>query len=328
MANLTTSYCGISLKNPIMAASSGLTSNIDNLIKMERAGISAVVIKSLFEEQIKFEYSKTMAQYKDTFAYPEADDYIRQYTQSKEVEQYLSLIVEAKSRLKIPVIASINCISAGDWTDFAKKIEAAGADALELNIFILPLDENIASEEIERRYFEIIEKVLKVVSIPVTVKLGSNFSNLSRFVVRLSWLGVKGIVLFNRTFAPDIDIDRLQITNANIFSHPEESANTLRWVALLSSKIKCDLSATTGIHDGAAVIKQLLAGAQTVQIASVMYKNGLDVAKDMLTFMEEWMAKNNFSTLHDFQGILSYKEVANPAAYERVQFMRHFSGIE
>lgn len=328
MVTLSTSYCGIPLKNPIIAGSSGLTSNIDNLIKLERSGVAAVVIKSLFEEQIRFEYARTMANYQEKMAYPEADDYIRQYTQTKEIEDYLSLIVEAKSRLKIPVIASVNCITSGEWTDFAKRIETAGADAIELNIFLLPVDENIPSEDIENRYYQIVEKVMKVVSIPVTVKLGSYFSNPSRFMIRLSWLGVKGIVLFNKPYSPDIDIDQLSVSNPSVLSSSSEYHTTLRWMALLSPKVQCDLSATTGIHDGATAIKQILAGASNVQIASILYKDGFDVIQKMLSFMEEWMERSNFNNIMDFRGILNYKEVANPAAFERVQFMRYFSGIE
>jgi dihydroorotate dehydrogenase (fumarate) len=319
---------GFNLKNPIIVGSSGLTNSVESIVEIEKNGGAAVVLKSLFEEQINMLISKTMHAQDANFGYPEADDYISNYTSSNEIDNYLKLIKGAKEAVNIPIIASINCISSADWVSFARKIQDAGADGLELNIFILPSDPKKDATQNETVYFEIIEKVKKEVSIPVAIKISAYFSGLANMALKLSWTGIKGIVLFNRFFSPDIDIDNFKVTATNVFSHPEELAMSLRWVAMLSSRLHCDIAASTGIHDGKAVIKQLLAGAKAVQIASVLYKNGFgDIAK-MIKDLETWMDKHNFESIDDFCGKMSIKDAENPAAYERVQFMKHFSGIE
>jgi len=328
MANLSTSYMGFKLKNPIIVGSSGLTNTVENIIEIEKKGGAAVVLKSLFEEQINHTINKTMHSGVDNFSYPEADDYISNYTKLNDVDNYLKLIKGAKEAVQIPVIASINCVSSADWISFAKKIQDAGADGLELNIFILPSDPKRDAAQNEVLYFNIIEKVKKEVTIPIAVKISSYFSGLANMALKLSWTGIKGMVLFNRFFSPDIDIDNFKVTATNVFSHPEELAMSLRWVAMLSSRLHCDVSASTGVHDGAAVIKQLLAGAKSVQLSSVLYKKGFDQIGIMLSDLEAWMDKHNFEKVDDFIGKMSIKEIENPAAYERVQFMKHFSGIE
>ena len=328
MANLSTSYMGFNLKNPIIVGSSGLTNSVENIIEIEKNGAAAVVLKSLFEEQINNMVDKAMNSGADNFYYPEADDYISNYTKLNDVENYLNLIKGAKEAVQIPVIASINCVSSADWISFANKMQAAGADGLELNIFVLPSDPKRDAAQNEAVYFEIIEKVKKELTIPIAIKISSYFSGLANMAVKLSWTGIKGMVLFNRFFSPDIDIDTFKVTATNVFSHPEELATSLRWVAMLSSRLECDVAASTGVHDGAAVIKQLLAGANAVQISSVLYKKGFGQIGAMLKELEEWMDKHNFSSIDDFLGKMSIKEMDNPAAYERVQFMKHFSGIE
>ena len=230
--------------------------------------------------------------------------------------------------VSIPIIASINCISWNEWINFAKQIEDAGADAIELNIFVLPSDPNKEGAENEATYFKVIEKILKVVTIPVSLKISYYFSSLAKTVVKLSWTGVKGIVLFNRFFSPDIDIENFELKTSHVFSTPAELAMPLRWIAMLSSKVHCDLAASTGIHDGHAAIKQLLAGAKAVQIASVLYKKGFKEIGIMLEQIENWMLRKNLNTLDDFVGKMSVQDIKNPADYERVQFMKHFSGIE
>lgn len=329
MKNIETTWMGLKLKNPIIAASSGLTSSIENIIELERNGIGAVVLKSLFEEQIALEVNHTIKQGEVANYYPEADDYIRNYTQGNELSVYLDLIRTAKQVVKIPVIASINCVSeSDDWVSFAKKIEKAGADALELNIFILPSDPTKNGHDNEKVYFDIAEKVTKVVSIPVALKISYYFSGLARFVTMLSQTDIKGLVLFNRFYSPDIDVNKLEIKSSFVFSDPSSIALSLRWIAMLSPHVNCDLAATTGIHSGEAVIKQLLAGAQVVQIASVLYKKGFKEIGKMTKDLEEWMVKKNFNALEDFRGKLNTEQYENPAAYERVQFMKYFSGIE
>ncbi len=328
MANIETSWMGLKLKNPLIAASSGLTNSVENIVELERNGVGAVVLKSLFEEQIANAVDHTMNQDTDNY-YPEAEDYIRNYTQANDVTVYLDLIRTAKQAVNIPIIASINCVSGSDdWISFAKKIEAAGADGLELNVFILPSDPNRKGIENEEVYFSIAKKVTEVVSIPVSMKVSYYFSGLAEFITRLSWTDIKGLVLFNRFYSPDIDIENLEVKSSFIFSDPSSLAISLRWIAMLSPFVKCDLAATTGVHDGAALIKQLLAGAQAVQVASVLYKKGFKEIGIMLKELEEWMERKDFNTLEDFRGRLSVSEYDNPAAYDRVQFMKHFSGIE
>jgi dihydroorotate dehydrogenase (fumarate) len=328
MANLSTRYMGFTLRNPIIAGSSGLTNSVENLIRLQESGAGAVVLKSLFEEQINHAINKTYSQNDANYGYPEALDYISHYTRENDLEAYLKLIREAKSKISIPVIASINCVSASEWVSFARKIQDAGADAIELNIFILPSDPRRKSDQHEQIYFDILQAVIRQVNIPVSAKISFYFSGLTNMALQLCWTGISGLVLFNRFFSPDIDIEKFEVTSAHVFSSPDEISMPLRWVAMLSDKVQCDIAASTGIHDGASVVKQLLAGAKAVQIASVLYKKGFEQIPIMLKEIEEWMDRHQFENTSDFIGKLSYKDSGNPAAYERVQFMKHFAGIE
>ena len=328
MVNLETTYMGLRLKNPIIVGSSGLTNSVENIIEIERKGAAAVVLKSLFEEQINFAAHKTLMQDEAANQDPEAEDYIRNYTRENDVSKYLDLIKKAKAAVDIPVIASINCISGDEWISFASNIEEAGADALELNIFVLPSDPNKSAADNEAVYFNIIDQVLSKVNIPVAVKISYYFSSLAKTVTQLAWKDIKGIVLFNRFFSPDIDIENFEVKTSNVFSSPSDIAISLRWIAMLSAHVKCDLAASTGVHDGTGLIKQLLAGAKAVQIASVLYKKGFKEIQSMLEELENWMDRKNFNTIEQFSGKMSIAKAENPAAYERVQFMKHFSGIE
>ncbi len=328
MANISTNYMGLQLRNPIIVGSSGLTNSLENIKEIEKNQAAAVVIKSLFEEQILQEGNKTYDADQVTNAYPEAQDYIMNYTKDRDVDNYLKLIKDAKETVSIPIIGSINCISSSEWIYFAKKIENAGADALELNVFILPSDSKHDGNYNEKIYFEIAEKVMKVVKIPVALKISYYFSGLAYTTLKLSWTGIKGIVLFNRFFSPDIDIEKLEVKPSHVFSIPEEIAASIRWVAMLSDRLHCDIAASTGVHDGKGVIKQLLAGAKAVQIASVLYKDGFGVIPGMIKELESWMERHNYGSLSDFIGKMSVKKSENPAAFERVQFMKYFSGIE
>lgn len=328
MIDLTTTYMGLSLQSPVIVGSSGLTKKLENLEKIDKKGAGAVVLKSLFEEQIKLEIRKVFSYDEVQSAYTEADDYIRNYARAHTLNEYLHLIHEAKKRINIPVIASINCVSAEEWPAFAKEIEAAGADALELNVFILPSDTETEGLAYEQVYFEIIEKVKKLVNIPVALKISYYFSGLAGIAKKLSWTGIKGLVLFNRFFNPDIDIDNFKINASNLYSRPEEISTSLRWIAILAGKVQCDLCASTGVHDGKGVIKQVLAGANAVQVCSVLYKNGFDHLDVMHGEMRDWMQKHDFTNLEQFRGLMSHKKSESPAAYHRVQFMKHFAGIE
>ena len=328
MANLETNYMGLKLKNPIIVGSSGLTNSVENVIEIAKQGAGAVVLKSLFEEQINQAANHTFDRGEFSNYYPEAQDYINNYSAANDVAIYLDLIKSCKSSVNIPIIASINCVGSSEWVNFAKKIEDAGADALELNIFVLPSDPNKSSDDIEKIYFDIIEKVKSIIKIPIAVKLSYYFSGLAKTMEMLSWTGIKSLVLFNRFFSPDIDIDNFEIRSSNVFSSPSEITQSLRWIAMLSQKVKCDIAASTGIHDGEAVIKQLLVGAKAVQIASVLYKKGFSEIPVMLKQITDWMDENSFDEIDNFRGRMSIKKSENPAAYERVQFMKYFSGIE
>ncbi len=328
MANLETTYLGLKLKNPIVVSSSGLTNSVKKIKDLEQAGAGAVVLKSLFEEQISHEINKEISG-GHGFDYPEALDYVREYTRDNSVAEYLTLIKEAKANVNIPVIASINCFSADEWVNFAQEIQKAGADALELNVFRVNTNKNSEPGEYEQIYYDVADTVSKVVDIPVVMKLGSNFSNLVYVVDRLSVLGAKGVVLFNRFYEPDIDIYNMRMVSAEVFSSPADIRQSLRWVAIASSKIQSlDIAASTGIHDGSAVIKQILAGARVAQVCSSIYKNGRSVITRMLSFMEEWMKDRNFENLDEVRGKMSYRKIKDPVIYERAQFMKYFSQFE
>ena len=328
MANLETTYMGLKLKNPIIVGSSGLTNSIENVIEITKEGAGAVVLKSLFEEQIIQTANRIFEQDELNNYYPEALDYIQNYSAENDIATYLNLITECKAKVDIPIIASINCMTSNEWVNFAKSIEDAGADGLELNIFILPSNPNKSSTDNEKIYFDIVEKVTKIVNIPVALKLSYYFSGLAKTMEMLSWTGIKSLVLFNRFFSPDIDINSFEIKSINVFSSPTELSQSLRWVAMLSENVKCDIAASTGVHDGKAAIKQILAGAKAVQIASVLYKKGFKEIQFMVNAINDWMDKKNFNSIEEFRGKMSIKQSNNPAAYERVQFMKYYSGIE
>lgn len=326
MINLETKYMGLKLKNPIIVASSGLTNSIEKIKDLESAGAGAVVLKSIFEEQINNEVSDLINRDPQNL-YPEAEDYIWNYTRNNSITRHLNLLSEAKKETEIPIIASINCMSASEWTVFAKDFENAGADALELNLFFVPTARLRSSEEIEQLYLKIVSEVKKQVTIPVSVKIGYYYTNLVSMADRLVAHGANALVLFNRFYEPDIDIEKMQITSAEVFSSPADIRRSLRWIGLISSQLpKVEIAASTGIHDGEAVIKQLLAGAQTVQVCSGIYINGSQLIAGMLNDLTAFMKKQNFKKIEDFRGRLSYKNIPDPMQYERAQFMKYFSG--
>jgi dihydroorotate dehydrogenase (fumarate) len=295
---------------------------VEKIRKLEELGASAVVLKSLFEEQINYEAGIFV----ENGLYPEAHDYISGYSKSNSVEEYLKLIETSKKMVQIPVIASINCMSANEWISFAKDIENAGADALELNVFFVASDKEKTAEKYENLYNNIIIKVKKVTRIPVAVKIGYHFTNLAGMVNNLYIRGAKGVVLFNRFYEPDIDIDNFKFTTSGVFSSPADIRHSLRWVGIISDKVdKIDIAASTGIHDGKAVIKQILAGAKAVQICSVLYKKGEEQVKVILNDLEAWMNKKKYNTIEEFRGKMNYSHIPDPSIYERSQFMKYFS---
>jgi len=321
MIDLRTSYAGLSLDNPIIVSSSGLTDTPEKVRRLAGNGPGAIVLKSLFEEQILAESGMLT----EENAYPEALDYILFYSKSHAIGEYLNLVEQSKKTISQPVIASINCVSGSEWTGFARQIETAGADALELNMFILPVDYD-EPERMEQNYYDILQKVMVGIRIPVIAKISPYFSNLNHLVHRFYAMGVKAVVLFNRLYEPDIDINSLRMTSAGVFSTSADLRQTLRWISLVSdSNRKMDLSASTGVHDAAAVIKLLLAGATTVQVCSVLYRNGPEYIRVLLAGLEKWMIGRNFKSLGDFRGSMSYRNHDDPGTWERTQFMRYFS---
>jgi dihydroorotate dehydrogenase (fumarate) len=328
MIDLESQYMGLKLRNPLVAGSSGLTNSVENIIELEKNGIAAVVLKSLFEEQIHYKASQTIIEGEYINLYPEAEDYIRNYTAQNDMNTYLRLIENAKKAVNIPVIASINCVSDTKWIAYARKIETTGADGLELNVAVLPSDPDKEGAENEKVYFSIARKVSQELKIPVAIKLSYYFSGLAKTLTSLSWTGIKALVLFNRFYSPDIDVEHEEVKSSFVFSTPSDVALPLRWIAMLSPIVKCDIAASTGVLDGNALIKLLLAGADVVQIASVLYKKGFREVGSMIEQLESWMDRHNYSSIDEFRGKLSVAETENPAAYERIQFMKHFSGIE
>lgn len=323
--DLSVNYLGLKLNSPVVVGSSSLTASLDRLKKIEAAGAGAVVLKSIFEEEIYNEYESILEKDKKEGS-PDLGylDYYDYKIKEDNIKDYLQLIRDAKAALNIPVIASINCVSSWEWSFFAKKIQEAGADALEINLFILPSDFNITSDKVEKTYLQIINDIKSAVNIPVSVKLSYYFSDLAAFVKRISESGVDGVVLFNRFFHPDFDIENFTLVPSNVLSRDSDLAISLRWMSIISGRINCDLIASTGVHDGASIIKEILAGADAVQVVSALYKNGVRSISDMLQEVKDWMTKHGYNCLNDFRGKMSQANSPNPAEYERVQFMRYF----
>ncbi len=325
MTDLTTQYLGLYLKNPVIAASSSYTADVKHLKELEKNGVSAVVLKSIFEEEILNDFNHSLDSDDKFGSSMEFLDYYDYDLKKDALDNYIQLVKDAKRELSIPVIASINCITSQDWLDFAVEFEKAGADAIELNIFIQPSDNKKTSVGIEQEYVDIITKVKSKVQIPVSVKMSPYFTNISEMVGKLDKTGVSGLVLFNRSYSPDIDINKLEVTSSNIFSDSNDYTLPLRWIALNHKKVSCSLAASTGVHDSSSLIKLLLAGADVVQLASTILINGPEQVNTMLNELEEWMKEKDFLNVDQFRGILSNTDV-NPAEFERVQFMKHFSG--
>ncbi len=327
MSDLSTTFMGLMLKNPIIVSSSRLTYDIDKLKACEAAGAGAVVLKSIFEEQIQMESDRMVGDL-NFDAYADAYDYFQETSHDYYMNSYLELVEQAKQELSIPVIASVNCVSDGNWIEYAERFQKVGADALELNIFIIPADEETPGDVIEKKYLEILKKVKKKVSIPVALKLGSQFSGMAHMMRSFGKEGADGLVLFNRFYKPDIDIENMRLKAAHVYSVPEEMAFTLQWIAILAGKVKADLAATTGIHSGADIVKQVLAGAHAVEMCSAYMKNGINMIETHLKEVEDWMQRKGYDRLVDFRGLMSQAAVEHPEAYERSQYIKALVGIE
>lgn len=324
MTNLNVTYLGLNLKNPIIAGSCGLTNSIENLKAIEKAGAGAIVLKSIFEEEIYLEFAHEFSKLGPLDNNLEFLDYYDYEIKKDNLKRYLNLIKEAKSELSIPIIASINCVTAQEWGFFAKKVEEAGADAIELNMFILPSNLTQTSQDNESLYFDIVSRVASKIKIPVSLKISPYFSTLGGIIRDLSFSEIKGLVLFNKLYSPDVDIDAEKVIRTDVLSHYGDHKLSLRWIGMMSNRVNCDLSASNGVHDWQTVIKMLLVGASTVQIVSAMYKEGFKVIGTMIDHIKGWMSEHNYSSIEDFRGKLSLDNSTNLSEYERVQFMRNF----
>ena len=329
--DLTTKYLGLKLKNPIVPSASPLSTSVDTVKEMEDKGASAVVMYSLFEEQIEHEANAVdsfLMQGTDSFA--EALSYFPQPEEfhNKDAEEYLEQIRALKSAVSIPVIGSLNGVSAGGWLDYAKQIEQAGADALELNIYFIPTDPSKTSADIEKMYVDDLKTVKGKVGIPVSVKLSPYFSATANMAKQLDDAGADGLVLFNRFYQPDLDLDELEVKADLELSRRYDQRLSLRWLAILKPFVKASLAATSGIHDAQGVLKSVLVGADVAMIASTLIQNGVGRIETILKDMEQWMETKEYASIEQMKGSMSYSAVAEPAAYERANYMKVLQSIK
>lgn len=330
MSSLATEYLGIQFDNPILVGASSLTLNVAAVEKCARAGAGGVVLKSLFEEQVRLEaqtLNESLAAaatgHSEVFEYMEADIGMRYGTR-----QYLQIVHDCKQTVEIPVIASINCVSAEWWLDFAAEVAAAGADALELNVAIMPATLTVSGREIEDRCAEIVSTARHAVPIPIAVKLGPYFSSLPHVVRRLKQAGADGFVLFNRFYRPTIDVDELKMSVDSPYSSPAEFSPVLRWICLLANRIAADFAATTGIHTGEDVVRALLGGAKAVQVVSALYQNGVDHVQNLRNDLSEWMQRHGYDSIEAFRGLMCRAQRPDSEALERIQYIKGLVGIE
>lgn len=325
--NLSTTYLGLKLRTPLVPAASPLSENIDNIKRMEDAGAAAVVMYSLFEEQLRWDrldLNQTLEQ--GTFSSPEALTYFPEVDEFKlGPEEYLKHIARAKSAVNIPIIASLNGSTLGGWTDYAHQIQQAGADALELNIYSIPTDMNLSGAEVEWTYIEIVRAVKATVTIPVAVKLSPFFSNFANMAKRLDGAGANGLVLFNRFYQPDIELETLDVNPNLLLSTPMAMRLPLRWIALLHDRISASLAATSGIHRATDALKMLVAGADVTMLCSTLIRHGIRQITTIEREMATWMEEHEYESVEQLKGSMSQKNCPDPAAFERAQYMRAIS---
>lgn len=323
----STKYLGLDVKSPIIAGSCGLTSDIEHLKQLEAAGAGAVVIKSVFEEQIIYDIKRNLSMMAPTDNYGMSYEYIAAHVADDSLGKHFDLIKEAKKQLHIPIVGSINCYSFENWMTYTQRFQDAGCDALELNMAILPYETTLSYEDVDRLFSDIINTLRKSVSIPVSIKVSQNFTDMANFMQRLSWMGVNGITMFNKPLNVDIDVNTMELHHAPSLSTPEDIYNTLRWVAILSKKLRCDISASTGVHTPDDVVKLLLAGAGTVQVVSCLYKNGVEYMRNLNEGLQNWMQSKGFESIDQFRGKLAVKVSDQASMFFRTQFMKHFAQI-
>ncbi len=329
--NFETKYLGLTLKNPLVPSASPMASEVNKVKKMEDAGASAVVMYSLFEEQINREneaMDDILTTSSDSFAealnyFPEPDEF-----HNLHAEEYLEQIRTLKDAVDIPVIASLNGSSRGGWRSYAKNMEDAGADAIELNIYHIAADPNISSEEVENMYLDDLKTVKENLSIPVSVKLGPYFSSFGNMALRMQKAGADGLVLFNRFYQPDINLEELEVEPSLELSTSFEKRLPLRWIAMLRPHLQCSIAATTGIHTAEDVIKMILAGADVTMMTSVLLRDGIGTLSDITREMRIWMEDNEYESIADMRGAMSSASVADPTAFERANYLRILQSYE
>ncbi|HNZ48142.1 MAG TPA: dihydroorotate dehydrogenase-like protein [Candidatus Hydrogenedentes bacterium] len=322
--DLRTNYLGMELKNPIVVSPSPLTENLDNMKKMEDAGAAAIVMHSLFEEQITFmseDLNENLQQGTMSFSealtfFPEEQDY------KMGPDSYLEHIRKAKEMVNIPVIGSLNGVSVGGWQDIATKIEQAGADALELNVYYIPTNPEQDGPHVENLYLDLMREVKKAITIPVAVKIGPYFSSTANMVQKLDQAGADGLVMFNRFYQPDLDLDNLEVKPDLTLSSSWELRLALRWVAILYSRIQADMAITGGVHTGTDALKAMTAGAKVAMMTSAILRKGIDHINTVLAEMTQWMEAHEYESIAQMQGSLSQRNCPNPAAFERANYMK------
>ncbi|HEY7182074.1 MAG TPA: dihydroorotate dehydrogenase-like protein [Blastocatellia bacterium] len=322
--DLSTTYLGMTLRTPLVPSASPLSEELDNIKRMEEAGASAVVLSSLFEEQIlldRYELHHHLTHGAESFA--EALTYIPEPDNIRlGAEDYLERIRKAKEAVAIPIIASLNGVSIGGWTDYASLIQEAGADALELNIYYIPADPTLTGAEVEQTYLNILTTVKSLVTIPVAVKLSPFFSNLANMARRLDEAGADSLVLFNRFYQPDIDLDNLTVRPNVILSTPQALRLPLRWIAILYGRVRADLAATSGVHTAQDVIKMLMAGASVTMLCSVLLRHGVSHIRLIEQGLRQWMEEREYESVGQMRGSMSQIHCANPGEFERAQYVR------
>jgi dihydroorotate dehydrogenase (fumarate) len=322
MADTRVEYMGLSLDNPFVVSSSSLTDSAEKVKKCADAGAGAVVLKSLFEEEIQAEIDESAVGTEHT----EAVDYIREIQTGAGLKRYTTLIADAKKAVSIPVIASVNAVTRNWWEQHVPSLAAAGADAIELNISLMPYDYKDNEKEILDFYVKTVENVCKLVDLPVAVKIGHYFTSIPAVVDALSWAGASSVVLFNRFYQLDIDVEHLRLKSGSPMSTPADLAYPLRWITMIYGKTKTQLAASSGIHSGTDAVKALLAGAQVTQVCSTIYKHGYDHLRTMQTELTEWMDRQNFAEISSFRGRLSQKRSDKPETFERLQYIKALVG--
>ncbi len=328
--DLSTNYLGLKLRTPLVVSASPLSENLDDIKRMEDAGASAVVLYSVFEEQLRqdrLELHQRLEQ--GTHSTPEAMTYFPEPGEFRlGPEEYLRHIWRAKEATKIPIIASLNCSSVGGWTEYARQIQRAGADALELNIYHIPTDMDVPGEVLEESYLNILRAVRAEVKIPIAVKLSPFFSNFANMAKRFDEAGANGLVLFNRFYQPDIDLEDLEVKPNILLSTPMAMRLPLRWIAILHGKIKANLAATSGIHRASDALKMLLAGADVTMLCSTVIRHGFPQIAAIESDLKNWLEEHDYESVTQIKGSLSQKNCAEPAAFERAQYMKALTGYK